>query len=89
MSSPCDHGAPKNGWPTDHPAVYALDSTRLADTLEEFVLTMYESRFPDLMEQMGLATISANEVYATARSMSVTLSVTWLSLIAAADGVSG
>lgn len=56
-----DDDAPKDGWPAEHPAVYADDSSRLADTIEEFVKPVYEKNFPGLMEQIGLAGIAEDE----------------------------
>jgi hypothetical protein len=56
-----DDDAPKDGWPEDSPAVYADDSSLLTDTLAEFVQTLYRVRFPELMDQIGLADITDDD----------------------------
>ena len=57
-----DADAPKEGWPSESPPVYADDSTLLAETLAEYVVTEYRESFPELMSQIGLADMTSDAV---------------------------
>jgi hypothetical protein len=57
-----DADAPKGGWSKESPAVYADDSTLVGESLAEFVKVLYEKHFLELMEQIGVADVTDDEV---------------------------
>jgi hypothetical protein len=57
-----DDDAPKDGWPAEPPAIYADDSSLLADTIDEFAKRIYHDHFRELMEQVDLVNIEEDDV---------------------------